>query len=83
MAHNCGKQLRAPHVDLAPNGLTQHIQSMTFKAKRSSRARRTAEPVVVYKGIRIAPIAAKRSATSKALRDALRAKAQKAAQPVT
>jgi hypothetical protein len=47
---------------------------MTTEAKRAVRRRapRTTDRVVVYRGIRIAPIAGKRSAFAKALRKALR-----------
>lgn len=73
----CGKRSDNPIVKLALRDEASHIPIM-LKSKKLVRRRKTAssDPVVIYKGIKIGPINAKRSATSKALRDALRDKAQ-------
>lgn len=46
---------------------------MTYAAKKRSKSIRRLqdEPVIVYHGIKIAPIMGKRSATAKAIREAL------------
>jgi hypothetical protein len=51
---------------------------MAIQAKKTVRARRSAPPerTVIYRGIKIAPISGKRSATAKAIRDALRTKSE-------
>lgn len=53
---------------------------MATQAKKTVRTRRSATPerTVVYRGIKIAPMSGKRSATAKAIRDALRAKSERA-----
>jgi hypothetical protein len=54
---------------------------MTTMAKKASIARRSAPAVerpVVYHGIKIAPIAGKRSPIAQAIRDALRTKSESA-----
>jgi hypothetical protein len=51
---------------------------MTMQAKKVERARGSdnTERTVVYRGIKIAPMSGKRSATAKAIRDALRTKSE-------
>ena len=51
---------------------------MAVQAKKTDRARRSTmtERTVVYRGIKIAPMNGKRSATAKAIRDALRTKSE-------
>jgi hypothetical protein len=51
---------------------------MVKATKKTSRIRSSAksERTVVYRGIKIAPISGKRSATAKALRDALRSQSE-------
>ena len=51
---------------------------MTTQAKKPQRGRTTsrAERTLVYRGIKIAPLAGKRSATAKALREALQTKTE-------
>jgi Arc/MetJ family transcription regulator len=51
---------------------------MVTIAKKAARPRRsvTADPTVVYRGIKIAPMSGRRSAVAKAIRDALRTKSE-------
>ncbi|MDB6102663.1 MAG: hypothetical protein JWO52_2662 [Gammaproteobacteria bacterium] len=51
---------------------------MVTAAKKTSRAGSSVKPerAVVYRGIKIAPISGKRSATAQAIRDALRTKSE-------
>ena len=51
---------------------------MASQAKKAARTRRSADPerTVVYHGIKIPPMMGKRSATAKAIRDALRKKSE-------
>jgi hypothetical protein len=51
---------------------------MATRAKKTGRSPRsaTAERTVIYRGIKIAPMSGKRSATAKAIRDALRTKSE-------
>jgi len=55
-----------------------HICIMASKAKKTMRTRRSAatEPTIVYRGIKIAPVSGRRSATAEAIRDALRTKSE-------
>jgi len=56
----------------------RHIEYMASLAKKAVRTRRSADPerTVVYHGIKIPPMMGKRSATAKAIRDALRRKSE-------
>lgn len=51
---------------------------MTMQAKKAELTRDSdrSERTVVYRGIKIAPMSGKRSATAKAIRDALRTKSE-------
>jgi hypothetical protein len=51
---------------------------MATRAKKTGHALRsaTAERTVIYRGIKIAPMSGKRSATANAIRDALRTKSE-------
>jgi hypothetical protein len=51
---------------------------MVTAVKRTGRTRSSAssEGTVVYRGIKIAPVSGKRSATAQAIRDALRTKSE-------
>jgi hypothetical protein len=51
---------------------------MSMQAKKAERSRDSdrSERTVVYRGIKIAPMSGKRSATAKAIRDALRTKSE-------
>ncbi len=51
---------------------------MMKKVTSDRRSTREAERMVVYHGIKIAPIAGKRSPTAEAIRDALRTKSESA-----
>ncbi len=56
-----------------------HILCMEMTAKKAATSQRSApsaERPVVYRGIKIAPIAGKRSPVAKAIRDALRTKSE-------
>jgi hypothetical protein len=65
------------HEALAAAAAKLHIVRMTIVAKRTARkGSAKAERVVVYRGIKIAPITGKRSAIAKAIRDALRARSE-------
>jgi hypothetical protein len=62
-------------------GLAAHISIMSIRAKQAATTRRStsaAERPVVYHGIKIAPIAGRRSPVALAIRDALRAKSESA-----
>ena len=62
-------------------GFGGHIPRMATNAKKADHSRRStpaAERPVVYHGIKIAPIAGKRSPVAQAIRDALRTKSESA-----
>jgi hypothetical protein len=56
-----------------------HILTMLTPVKKTCRTGRApnGESTVIYRGIKIAPVSGKRSATAKAIRDALRAKSER------
>lgn len=69
---------------LVNSAAQSHIRLMA-KPKAKTRIRRSTtapERVVVYRGIKIAPLGGKRSATSRVLREALRTSGQPNGEPV-
>lgn len=56
----------------------RHISLMDTSSKKTGIMRRRAAPerTVVYRGIKIAPMSGRRSATAQAIRDALRTKSE-------
>jgi hypothetical protein len=65
--------------ELASKPRRSHSVVMTVAAKKSVRTQPSIkfERTVVYRGIKIAPISGKRSATSRAIRDALQTKVER------
>jgi hypothetical protein len=57
-----------------------HIQEMSAALKNTKPARNSAatDRTVVYRGIKIAPVAGKRSALAQAIHDGLKAKTERA-----
>jgi len=69
--------------ELVNSAAQSHIRPMA-KPKAKTRTRRSTtapERVVVYRGIKIAPLGGKRSATSRVLREALRTSGQPHGEP--
>jgi hypothetical protein len=63
--------------ELASALLKPHIDPVTTKLKKARKTRSSSlERPVIYRGIKIAPMSGKRSATAQAIRDALRTKSE-------
>jgi hypothetical protein len=71
---------RLAGFNLASKSVKSHTHPMATTNKTPSRPRRSApaEPAVVYRGIKIAPMSGKRSSLARDIRDGLRAMYEKA-----